>query len=477
MPLLVEYRIPLPLSVEEFNRAWLYMCVTASCDATLTAANDEGVVIVENHPYDNTNGQMGAISTISEQPIPRNKGQYTLKEYRLGSRVPGFARAFLPTKALILVEEAFNAYPHCVTYLTNGWLAKHKFYISVRTKCLAGNCSVDNAHELDNDELKKRKVKSLDPATPDKENDEYRDHLDPSTFHSLITGRGPLIAGHWMKEADPCMTCYKVVDVCCDSLWPMGGTAERAVIDGMVGSFTNTHGQAICTIDQWFNFSIEDIRILEEICEKVLAADVASRSSGGDGGGGGGGDGGGAGDDDGSKAAAGAKKECVDDSGRTGNPLFIKIMEVFQTRKKAQQELAEKVSAAATEKAAGDANMATNKATQKATQQAVQVAATNTAVMDLSETSAPAIAGKLHLDQGRTAGAATLTERVASEKETVHLSKRELRSWCVSSKSLSQSLSRSTSRSTVTHASPLPPSTKKTADAPAYTDVEKEICL
>ena len=459
MPLLVEYRIPLPLSVEEFNRAWLYMCVTASCDATLNAANDEGVVIVENHPYDNTNGQMGAISTISEQPIPRNKGQYTLKEYRLGSRVPGFARVFLPTKALILVEEAFNAYPHCVTYLTNGWLAKQKFYISVRTKCLAGNCSVDNAHELDNDELRKRQVRLLDPATPDKENDEYRDHLNPSKFHSLITGRGPLIAGQWMKEADPCMTCYKVVDVCCDSLWPMGGTAERAVIDGMVGSFTNTHGQAVCTIDQWFNFSIEDIRILEEICEKVLAADVASRSGGGGGGGNGGAGGAGADDgdggDDGSKVA-GAKKEFVDDSSRTGNPLFIKIMEVFQTQKKAQQqqELAEKV-LAATDKVAGDANKATQKVRQKAAQQAVQAAATNTTAKDLPETPKPAVAGKLHLAQGRTAGAAILAER-----ERDHLSKRELRSWSVSSKSLSRSTS---------------PSTKKNVDA--YTDVEKEICL
>ena len=279
MPSVVEFRVPLPLTVNEFERAWLFMCIEASCDATAECQGegDEGVVILKNEPFDNTNGQLGEISVISGKPIPKTKGQYTLKEYRLASKAPMFARAVLPAKSLILVEESFNAYPNCLTYLTNAWLSKKKFYISVSTTFLPGNCTEENAQQLDAKKLKKRKIINIDLAKQDKESDDYRTHLDPATFQSQATGRGPLEIGKWMETADPCMTAYKVVEVCCDSLWPAGGKAERSIISGQEDSFTNTHARAFCTIDKWFGLSMEDIRMLETICEEVLAKEVARR--------------------------------------------------------------------------------------------------------------------------------------------------------------------------------------------------------
>ena len=109
MPSIVEFRVPMNLTVAEFERAWLFMCVESSCDST---GGGEGVLILKNEPYDNTDGSMG-ISQITGRVIPRTKGQYTLKEYHFASKVPGFIKALLPTKALMLVEEAFNAYPSC----------------------------------------------------------------------------------------------------------------------------------------------------------------------------------------------------------------------------------------------------------------------------------------------------------------------------------------------------------------------------
>ena len=256
MPTLVEFRVPLPLTVDEFERAWLFMCVEASCDATSTSEADEGIVILKNEPFDNVNGQLGEISAISGKPIPKTKGQYTLKEYRLASRAPGFARKVLPAKSLILIEESFNAYPNCLTYLTNAWLSKKKFYISVSTTFMPGNCTVENAEQLDAKKLKKRKIINIDIAKQDIESDDYRKHLDPATFQSIATGRGPLTAGGWMEDVNPCMTAYKVVEVCCDSLWPAGGKAEKKIISGQEGSFINTHARAFCASFQFsiFNF-------------------------------------------------------------------------------------------------------------------------------------------------------------------------------------------------------------------------------
>lgn len=51
-----EFRIPLPMTVEEFQRAQLYMVLKASQDNT---GDGEGVVWIKNEPYDNTDGKMG----------------------------------------------------------------------------------------------------------------------------------------------------------------------------------------------------------------------------------------------------------------------------------------------------------------------------------------------------------------------------------------------------------------------------------
>ena len=34
---------------------------------------------------------------------------------------------------MVLIEEAWNSYPHCVTVIVNGYLAKHKFFICIES--------------------------------------------------------------------------------------------------------------------------------------------------------------------------------------------------------------------------------------------------------------------------------------------------------------------------------------------------------
>ena len=42
---------------------------------------------------------------------PGGNGQYTKKIYHVGSHLPGWLRNILPKNALIVYEEAWNAYP------------------------------------------------------------------------------------------------------------------------------------------------------------------------------------------------------------------------------------------------------------------------------------------------------------------------------------------------------------------------------
>ena len=59
---------------------------------------------------------------------------------------------------MVLIEEAWNSYPHCVTVIVNGYLAKNKFYISIESMHKADRGDSENALDMNKQELSQRKV-------------------------------------------------------------------------------------------------------------------------------------------------------------------------------------------------------------------------------------------------------------------------------------------------------------------------------
>lgn len=100
--MIVEFRIPLPIEVKDFEVAQLFMLIGLQESVT---GGGEGVSVLKNEPYysmrrvinrfDNTDGHLG-IAEISQVPIPKEKGQYTLKHYMIGSMVPSIIKKLLP---------------------------------------------------------------------------------------------------------------------------------------------------------------------------------------------------------------------------------------------------------------------------------------------------------------------------------------------------------------------------------------------
>ena len=164
--MIVEFRIPMPMKVEEFDRGWLYMVAVASAEGS--KEGDGGVVVLKNEPYDNTDGHLGG-SEISGNEIPKNKGQYTLKQSFLGSRLPTWLTYVLPGDLFFLYEEAWNAFPDCITILTSKFMSNKKARISVRTLFFNDDKGVkENAHDLTKSELAERKVINLNISEQDK---------------------------------------------------------------------------------------------------------------------------------------------------------------------------------------------------------------------------------------------------------------------------------------------------------------------
>jgi len=212
----------------------------------------EGVEVIKNEPYENEKG----------------KGQYTYKVYHLSSKVPAIIRVLAPNGALELYEEAWNAYPHCVTVLTNGYMKENFKMITETMHVDSSRGEIENALSISPDLLEKRQVVIIDVANDPIDKKDYDPYQDPALFHSEKTGRGPL-KDDWIKTVEPVMTCYKLVTV--EFKWFGLQTKIEAFIQSTMQSlFTKFHRQVFCWTDGWFGMTMNDIRSFEDKTKKEL---------------------------------------------------------------------------------------------------------------------------------------------------------------------------------------------------------------
>ncbi|KAJ0021473.1 hypothetical protein Pint_32232 [Pistacia integerrima] len=106
-----EFRIVMPMLLEEsfcivllqwtfgfqYHIAQMYMVMKMQQQ---NSNGDEGVEVLENRPFEND---------------VYGRGQFTSKIYRLQSKAPAWLTTFAPADALVMQEEAWNAYPRCKT--------------------------------------------------------------------------------------------------------------------------------------------------------------------------------------------------------------------------------------------------------------------------------------------------------------------------------------------------------------------------
>jgi len=238
-----EYRIPLPLTVEEYQIAQLYMVSQISKQQT---GNGEGIQILKNEPFDDENG----------------KGQYTHKILHIGSRIPGWLKAFIPLTALQVDEKAWNAYPYCKTVYSCPFLGD-RFSIAITTKYLPDGGSTANPFGRTEAELKDRAVDMIDIAYDPTDPAKYKAEEDPTLYVSEKTGRGKL-PKDWMNTSKPIMCSYKECSVQL-KIWGVQTAGESYIHKvALRDVFLSGHKQAFCWMDEWYGKTIEDMRKMED---------------------------------------------------------------------------------------------------------------------------------------------------------------------------------------------------------------------
>ncbi|XP_064128190.1 membrane-associated phosphatidylinositol transfer protein 2 isoform X1 [Loxodonta africana] len=257
-----EYRIPLPMTVEEYRIAQLYMIQKKSRNETY--GEGSGVEILENRPYSDG---------------PGGSGQYTHKVYHVGMHIPGWFRSILPKAALRVVEESWNAYPYTRTRFTCPFVEKFSIDIETFYKTDAGENS--NVFSLSPVEKNQLTIDFIDIVKDSVPASEYKTEEDPKLFHSTKTQRGPL-SDNWIEEYKkhvfPIMCAYKLCKVEF-RYWGMQSKIERFIHDtGLRRVMVRAHRQAWCWQDEWYGLSMENIRELEKEAQLMLSRKMAQFS-------------------------------------------------------------------------------------------------------------------------------------------------------------------------------------------------------
>ncbi|KDR21990.1 cytoplasmic phosphatidylinositol transfer protein 1 isoform X2 [Zootermopsis nevadensis] len=241
MVLTKEYRICMPLTVEEYQVGQLYMIARHSHEQT---DSGEGVEVVEN--------------VACEDP-EHGKGQYTEKRIHLSSRLPYWIQSFIP-KLFYVTEKAWNYYPFTITEYTCSFIPK--FSISIKTKYENNNGSTENCLNLDPVSLNERLIEFVDIAYDEVNPKHYKEEEDVRYFQSKKTGRGPLVEG-WREAVTPIMCSYKMVQVSFE-VWGLQTKAEDLIQRSIREILLLGHRQAFAWIDEWYGMTLEDVRIYEK---------------------------------------------------------------------------------------------------------------------------------------------------------------------------------------------------------------------
>ncbi|CAB3378152.1 Hypothetical predicted protein [Cloeon dipterum] len=190
MVLTKEYRICMPLTVEEYKVGQLYMIARHSLEQS---EKGEGVEVVENSPCE------------SEE---HGKGQFTEKRIHLSSKLPYWVQSMIP-RLFYVTEKAWNYYPYTETEYTCSFLPKFNIFIKTRFEDNAGTS--ENCLGVSEEELANRQVEYVDIAFDEVVAKHYKEEEDPKLYKSEKTGRGVLIEG-WKEYTNPIMCSYKLVN-------------------------------------------------------------------------------------------------------------------------------------------------------------------------------------------------------------------------------------------------------------------------
>jgi len=263
-----EYRICVPLTVQEYERGLLYMIAKASKEESTSGVP---MRIVANEKFNNDLG----------------KGFFTHRVINISDRLPDFLKKLFIRKGentLQIEEKSWNASTIfgnekgvIKTVYTCPLFSTEKFEVVVYSMHQQDDGSTVNSHDISPLELKQRIVDYIDIVNDPPDKRYYRKTEDPRFFHSQKTSHGAL-RGNWKANAKTLMCSYKLVSVNF-SYWGLQSKVEAMLQDVIRSIYLTTHRQIYVWLDEWINLSMKDLLKLDEEVYKPLSDKTSSEQN------------------------------------------------------------------------------------------------------------------------------------------------------------------------------------------------------
>uniref|UniRef100_A0A8C7X1F6 Phosphatidylinositol transfer protein cytoplasmic 1b n=1 Tax=Oryzias sinensis TaxID=183150 RepID=A0A8C7X1F6_9TELE len=249
--LMKEYRICMPLTVEEYRIGQLYMISKHCCEQS---DGGEGVEVVRNEP--DMHPEHGA-------------GQLTEKRIYLSSKLPSWAKAFVP-RIFYVTEKAWNFYPYTITEYSASFIPKFSIRIETRFEDNNGN----NDRVFGDTPTPAENVSFLDILSDPIPEKHYKESEDLSRWRSSKTNRGPLEIG-WKDHHKPIMCSYKRVH-CSFEVYGFQTRTEDFVHRSIKDILLVAHRQAVAWLDEWHGLSLDEVREYEGKMQEKTNSKVKS---------------------------------------------------------------------------------------------------------------------------------------------------------------------------------------------------------
>ncbi|KMZ85303.1 phosphatidylinositol transfer domain-containing protein [Plasmodium vivax Brazil I] len=258
---LIEFRLAMPLTMEEYKICQQYLLAKVSHEDTENTIHGVGhnkktdgrsLVLFKKGTYDDENGE---------------PGDYTFKRMNLVNKIPKWLLNFVDPKYCLIDEKSWNSYPYLKTvYEATGF---PKAQVQVESTHHIGYNTEDNAFNISDEQLAQRKVVLIDIVNDKVAYKDYLPEEDPTIFYSERAQRGKLDE-NWIENSKVIMTCYKLFNIDIPYFGMFCSKLENWIVTVIKDSLLKYHRKALSWIDEWIDLTDEQIRAFEAEIQNKL---------------------------------------------------------------------------------------------------------------------------------------------------------------------------------------------------------------
>ena len=298
MRLVYEYRIPMPLTVEEQKVGFRFIMVEGMYRYRLRHTLDNmfyvklcretgggaGTLFLEHLPYSLQDyPEVCPIDHFKgDSKYKDEEGVYTYKTHHAGNRMPWWLVTLFHKDMLVMHEETWNSHPFYHQTFTLPELFASKFSTTVKSMVVAtepkGELEMEeNIFGLSPEDLERRQMSTLNIADKMFEK-KMPGGKSPDIFKSRKTGRGPLSKGWQDSDALSVTHMLIIIHLAGPDVFPkkLHSFGQRMIKKLM----WRYYGEMFLKMDDWIDLTTEEIVKLEEECMRELPMRMLEKDKG-----------------------------------------------------------------------------------------------------------------------------------------------------------------------------------------------------